>query len=433
MPSLLASLQRIREILASGGNRTGVSAQSTKVALLGDSITHKASFDGLILTPPFFGYLSDCYWTWCNILLGQRCSWVDHGVDANRLDQMASRIGNVIADAPGWCICMGGVNDVTSGRSLPQMQESVRAISSALTAARIIVLWLPATPVALTYHDSSKRALRLAYNRWLSEWCPANGHLFVDTNVGLADPKTGDPREGTYSDELHPAIPAAFLMGRTLARYLDPLMPGTARSVESIHDPENLMGAAAFFDDGSAGSLGDGVTGVVGDHWLVCWTNRGSGNAVCSLVPRTDDLPGTMQQLVIGGTPDTAAELLTIHDVPVSGATFAVGDTLCAEVEYEIDGGGAFHALYVRCQPMEDTDTGILGSFAGNAFELSALHQTAAVAHRGRLLTPPFVLPSASMQVRVTFGVHTGGASGLTVRLGQVVLRDMLRNELRET
>lgn len=138
------------------------------VALIGDSTMAGAS--GKLDLPKDFSQPENAeVSTYLAALLN--CSVFNRAVGGERLDQMGARWAvdiTPLAARSKYVIIQGGINDISQGRTLTQMQASINSMLSKAQADGLTPVLLNCTPTSSISADPAKESLRAQLNEWLA-------------------------------------------------------------------------------------------------------------------------------------------------------------------------------------------------------------------------------------------------------------------------
>lgn len=169
-------------------------AAENRVVFMGDSIT-----DGWKLDKYFPGK-----------------PYVNRGIGGQVTQQMVARFDkDVLAAKPKVVVILGGINDldVNHPTALQTIQANYRSMAEMAKASGIKVVLASVLPVS-DYNKTADGQIHhrtalfppaniLALNKWLKEYCAANGHVYLDYFSAMSD-TTGSLRASFASDGVHP-------------------------------------------------------------------------------------------------------------------------------------------------------------------------------------------------------------------------------------
>jgi lysophospholipase L1-like esterase len=173
-----------------------------RVVFLGDSITDRWRISEYFPGKPF----------------------VNRGIDGQTTPQMLLRFRrDVIELKPATVVVLAGTNDIagnTGPMTLEEIEGNYAEMAELARLHGIRVVFGSVTPD----FDGPFSALRppekiLALNRWLKDYCAANGHVYLDYYTAMADEK-GRLRRELSQDGLHPNAAGYKIMASLAAAAL---------------------------------------------------------------------------------------------------------------------------------------------------------------------------------------------------------------------
>lgn len=378
---------------------------SYSVAVLGDSITAKGVF---AVANANISFNDDGFWTWASIALGQRMRLTGlYGYSGQQTSIILSHVQSAINSGAAWLVEEGGTNDVTNDVPAATIQANKLAIWKAALAAGMNVVATTIIPQASW--TAARRLNAQQVNQWIRAQARTLRGVYVCAwDVPLTDPATGNALTGMVraADGIHPSPTGASLMGQRLAAVLDRLLP-PLDTLQGGGDPTNPLPNGAM----------TGNSGGVSTGWTVKNLALGATTAVSSKVPRTDDVPGEWQQVVVASGD---AGGLQFYRTITTG--YAVGDVVSGYLEYQrgndwagmLGTGNAQFRLRLQC-----LGSGYYGygpnHIGPEVFPVSAL----AMPLSGVIRTPAFVVPPGT--TGIIFGLEFAGQG--TVRIGRSGIR----------
>jgi lysophospholipase L1-like esterase len=161
---------------------------SNVVAFMGDSITHRWDLTQYDAGPT-----------------------MNFGVDENTTVQMLQRFSDVIANAPGVVVILGGINDIVDfedgvSTAAPD-PKSIEAMAAMAQAAGIRVILCSVTPT--NYSSATAPLLGSTpsaveeFNQQLIALAQANGYLYADYYDAMLD-SAGAQNSALFTDAIHP-------------------------------------------------------------------------------------------------------------------------------------------------------------------------------------------------------------------------------------
>lgn len=352
------------------------------------------------------------WWVWMNALLGQPwASFRNAGVNGDTLAQMLARIPtDVTPYNPDIVFVFGGKNSISQGLTFAQVQNDYTAILDALSTAGITRVVVVTDPP----HDgrpAGERAIRDQMNDWLRR-LPQLRHQVIatiDAYATVVNPATGDFNTGMAYDALHPSSAGAQAMGALAAQVMKPLLPAVS-VLPTGPDTLNLLGTKGAFVGSTAGL----ATG---------WSEYHAGTAsTFSKVTRTDGIQGEWQQIA------TVAGQHTQQIYTDMTTGFAVGDTLCAISECQVDAlGESVAAGFPNWQMQIRFLDGASADLAAPVYPVLAMASSdgRAKAPSGTFVmrTPNFVVPTGTVKLRIAFLDY---AAATTIRHGRTTVRKVV-------
>lgn len=363
-------------------------------AMLGDSITNNsgdpAASGGTTL------YHGRDWFNWANVLLRKSLVNVGiFGVAGDTTAMILARVGSVTAVSPGWCIVMGGVNDIQNDIAWTTTRDNLIAIYTALRNAGIRVVAGTVTPSTGISTTARKQALS-QINAWMLDYARQTpGMIAVNWSAPLADATTGDPATGVTMDGTHQTAVMASHMGRRLADALAPHITTADRLPLSNADPYNVI---------TNGMLTGGTT--VATNWVTF-----GGTVVASKVARRDEIPGEWQQITL----QTGSNTLAFQ----ASSGWSIGDTVFGVCEFQTDNDWASVTQFWLEVLAVTNGAGVYDLFPIGTGPDAAFRRPEA----GILRTPTLVIPSGT--TRLDFKIHFVGGSG-TYRISRAALRKVV-------
>ena len=281
------------------------------VVLFGCSLTDQ-NYDSTSGTPIVWQAIG--YWTWANILLGQRFNVLNEsGVGSNTTTLGTGRFArDVLAYKPKyWVAECGVVNDVLNSVAPATTIANLTSMYQQAYAAGIITIAPTCTPGTF---NSSQIAMWQVVNAFIIDYCANNpGMILVDVAAALQSSTDGAPGATWTSDGIHPSILGAQLMGRAYYEVLDPIIPKSFPVNSTQHKTaplKNIVLNGACWGSNASGANGytnnTGGSGVGPDNWQ---TNRtGTATLVGSKSAATDwRAEGWFKAAVTGGSDNDQA------------------------------------------------------------------------------------------------------------------------------
>lgn len=229
-------------------------------------------------------------------------------------------------------VCLLGTNDTASDRTAVQIIGDYSELLPVLKtkAPRVFMLTMLPRSTGMT---AGRRQIMAAANRWILSLYEY-GVTPVNAFTYLADPASATAGQitGALEDGLHPAVPGAELVGEAVYNALADtfrfdsctIASSQADTYDATNNPKgNRLPAGGTFN-GTGGTAGTGVSGVIAANWSVTRDSGADILAVGSQVARTDGLPGTMQRLAITN-PGATAQTILIAPANGTRPTVAAG------------------------------------------------------------------------------------------------------------
>jgi lysophospholipase L1-like esterase len=302
------------------------------------------------------------YLTYANALLGGRLN-ITHieGIPGERSDQIAARVGRVIALKPAHVPVLAGTNDFrNSSRSVDDVYGTcVNDIYTPLVGAGATVYAMSVPPLGAT--DTPANGLTVAqvnnnivqFNARLSAYCAATpGMVFVPTHGAIVDTGslTGVALAAHLEDQIHPSPRGAYAMGKALANAMRQNVKAWNNLPTSPADTQATFAASSnvaenpFLLAGTGGTVDAGVTEGSGAGTSVAqgWRVQKSGSATCtaSLVARTEaadgDTLGNNQRLVLAFSANNDSAQIVPASPSALAARVTGGESIYAECAVKI-------------------------------------------------------------------------------------------------
>lgn len=332
-PAAVAPFTPSNVDIRGGSIAAGLTDKANTFVLFGDSITA----NNMMADSAQVRGLATGYFTAANVMLGHRAIVLNYaGISGNTTTQMVARIGpDVLAYSPGWCVVLGGINDIAAGATAAQVIANLQTIYQTLTAAGIRVVACTVMPSSLRITTPALHTLLHTVNAWIKTYAQTSkGVTLADFHAAFADPATGAEVSTFSKDQLHPNIVGAWSLGRCLFEVLDPLLPKLRILPSSPTDYKNLVYNPLAVGNNASGTNsytnGTGITGNGPNGWTTI--RSGTGTGVASKVARTDYWQGEWAQMALTATAasDAAGWTFSLTSGPTwFGATpYALGATI---------------------------------------------------------------------------------------------------------
>lgn len=442
------------ELLADRVKTPGAQSLGPSFAIIGDSITEFCSGDrSPPATNPIRIWRNDGYATWLRILSNQRVNLpVEHnyGVSGDRLDQILTRLDNVINREPQYCIVEGGTNDITQGRTFLEMTRSWLEIVKRLQDEGITPVITPIPPRGDS-QTSTQILQQLRFNNFIAEHTYANrGFLFANWNKYLLDQTsaTNAPLAGMMrADNIHPGISGGFWMGYALNEVLSTVLP--IRETNMVHGPsdyyhatDNPTGNLLYTTTTSRGTMaGTGGTQTAnagltyaGTGFAAGWSAlRGTATSTCTQTlskenPRTDTgRPSGERQIVqlAASSGGGADEVYNIRFTP-SLNDIVEGDYFYGEASIEVTANPS-NVRSLEFYLIENRPTNSQTSIEnGSNDALSGF--LPATTWSGVFRTPPIQrqADTTSITANIRARLNATSGAGITFKIGDMAVRKII-------
>lgn len=428
---------------------SGAPSIGPKFAILGDSITEFCSGNRLPpLSNPIQIWRNDGYAAWLRILSNQRVNLStasNFGVSGDRLDQMLVRVPTIVAAKFDYCIVEGGTNDITQGTSFDSMIATWKQIVNTLIDGGVIPIVTPIIPRgdAVT---STQILKQLRYNNYVQEYALANGLIFVNWNKYLLDmtSATNAPLSGMLrSDNIHPAIPGGYWMGKALADEINLILP--TRETSMVHGPsdyyhatDNPTGNLLYTTTTSRGTLaGTGGTATastgltyVNNGLAAGWTAiRGTATSTCTqtLSKENKTISGERQVIQIAAGSDGGSDEIYNFRFSPSLSDVAAGEWIYGEATIEVSAAPTrvrsleFYLFENRpSNAQTSVDNGSNDSLSGFL---------PATTWSGTFRTEPIQRQSDTTSLQANIRVRlnaSGSTAGITIKVGDMAVRKIV-------
>lgn len=267
-------------------------------AALGDSISANAGITGTMI-PPSNGFRtggsSNGYQGWLMALsLGEIDIQPDanFAIAGNTTAQIASRVSQVIAYRPSWCIVEGGTNDPGGSVPVATTIANLKGIYDALTAAGINIMAICTTPrgggSAGNYTTAQLQSIG-RMNQFIRRYAATLPSMLVvdPARTTFINQSTNLPAAGFSADGLHPNAVGAQQWGQACLTAVSPFVQVTDASnvfydandtYDSVANTAGNMIANGLFTTATGGTMtGNGVlTGSAPGSWSVSFIKAGT-------------------------------------------------------------------------------------------------------------------------------------------------------------
>lgn len=326
------------------------------VAFLGDSITAASIANGAIAgvdtEPNAIRNTTRGMLFWLPFLTSQRFQSRQNlvfGVAGETAEQIAARVGQVVASGAGTCVVIAGTNNVGVNNYASTI-AALDTIYRTLNAANILILAYPIVPRNIA--GGANYGFMSRVNTWI-EAAPSRY-----PNLRVMDPSlftspydvTNSPKAGFAYDGLHPTGRGMRELARPAAAYLNTLLPLPPAPVRSVIDHVSASNPGGFCNKnpmlgGTDGTKGAGVTGSVATDWRVSVGVAGGtvGSLTVAASKGASSASGReTQKIVVGGSASGGwATAVILDQANFAGATFKAGDVVEAVAQIATAGGAA--------------------------------------------------------------------------------------------
>lgn len=389
--------------------------QPATVALLGESITattYQGAGVGTYDAPavPAFAH-SQGYWTWANILLGQRMQLsYTGGVAGNTTADILARVTDVtdLPVMPGYCVVQACINDILTDVPVATVTANLTGIYDALQAKGITVVACTALPIWTAVDARRKRQEDI--NNWIRDYCTKQPGMILCDWAGIwANASDGAPKTGYHNgDGVHPSVAGAAALGKALADCLRPRLPAGPLGLAS----NNVDGSATVnpMMVGTGGFYGAGCSGSLATSWLGGKLS-GAGTLAFGKAARTDGISGEWQSLTLAGG---GGSFIMYQDY--SAVLPAAGEKWFAELEFSAADLAAVTRFTLQIIATGGANPGAYAPFTGGTFPFPVSTDVSA----GAIETPPITIPVGVSNIQTL--VQFDGTAG-TVRVSRIRAR----------
>ena len=414
----------------------------SRVALLGDSITEQNTYY------PSGGIINQGrgYWTWAQILSGQRLYYQpsdNYGVASDTIALASARVSTVIHSGAKICVVEIGTNDIMNGRTASQVQADLcNLILRPLMSAGVLPLLLTILPrgsMGATYNstwgkvNSWLRDLGLGRPDLLSAAGLPYAPIVVDPNDYIEDKaqSTLNPINAYTRDQTHPTGLGAFWIGKAMSDVITaifPPRPTRAVSPADVYNATNnpagnmtTRGALLGTSGGNTTANGVTPTGSVATGW---GAQRGFGNSVATMTmskenPRTDG-PNSGERQVMDVSLNAGASAYENYVLQLqANIAITAGQQFYAECGYEVTGyqGSGSPAGLIGCYLHLFTGGGGTGQYVDDGGPDTANIAAIPVSHKGVLRTPILTAATGNTAMNVNLGLSLIGTQNSSARV----------------
>lgn len=379
--------------------------------------------------PAVTSYADKGYVNWALACVGQRLRLLRNaGVGSNRLEHILARLdADVLSLKPRYVSILAGYNNIVNDDTYDNIVTQMSAIFFKIRKAGCFLIACTVLPNATYINAAPARlAVWLKINNWIKAYCQQQDGCFcVDTAESVMDVTTGGEVSGAYqTDNIHPAMKGARLVGQFWAARVDTIIPkssillGSPLDLNTNFGQGNILPGGRMVGTGGSNS-GTGMSGSVATGWTH-QLEYGTATSVASKVSRTDEIKGEWQQIAVSAMTGSSAVRLQ-KSISSGAATFVAGDTISAQAELAIDSATAIDYFYVQAQ-VQDSGYSDLAVFTAM---LNGPASTVG-AFSGVLKIPDFIVPAGAVD-HITFKILAHGTTGsaITFRVGRCEMRNL--------
>lgn len=230
------------------------------IVCLGDSITARSN---VVVTVTSYAQGTSLI-AWAAALLSGAFRWINAGVSGDTTTQMLARYAADVATQEGhWVHVLGGGNDVSADVASATIIANLAAIIALARAeGRRVIL---GTIYPFTSHTTAARLASIAtVNAWVRAQGVASDVIVADYYSAMVD-QSGALRTGMLvSDNIHPSIQGASVMGRVLASALTGHVGPVSHILSSTQtDGDNSCQNGCMSGNNASGANGWSVAGGV--------------------------------------------------------------------------------------------------------------------------------------------------------------------------
>lgn len=283
-------------------------------------------------------YRSRGYGTWVMVSAMGRFQEVGiRGYSGQTAAFVASQVPTTIADNPDLVIveCLG--NEFSTGTPLAEVEASVTSIRDQFVAEGIFCIFLTQWPEDTQNLVDNDRVRNL--NDHMQSLAREGTCGIINTSTTIGKGATTNKAGLTY-DSIHPENTGAFPLGVRIAEYMLTLFP--------FAYPEFTQGdsneIANQFLEGTAGTVGTDVTGVICDDWRADMAVAGVASSVVQMIEEID-ADNTISVDVTGVSGDK--NLLVRPDAAIA---HTIDGDFILEFEWEYLGDLTVHNIMARAQ-----------------------------------------------------------------------------------
>jgi hypothetical protein len=341
------------------------------------------------------------------------------GVPSETVQQIAARVGDVIAVKPSRCLVLAGANSTTKGVA---HFNAARAAYETGIIQPLIAAGIEPTLATIPPRDFTRQwaaaggsqgpgvyQLTLAWNVFVRAMAAKYRLPLCDTYAAVVDPATGNYRDGYTSDNVHWTGPGVLAAARAAAdALLNPTVPAVSLERDR-YSIINLCASPLFLDGLSAGPGGIYPPG---------WNGSSSGITTAVVDPVDGDGLDAGKWLRLTKTGSGSPSVNMIRTLSTfaasSGVTVNTGDLVAMGFRYDLD------------IPVYDPNTYVSIALlfrdgSGTALKTVTPLNQIRHSHRGVMWWETTV-PSGTVDVR--FNVQFAGGAA-TLELGEMTIYDL--------
>ena len=442
------------------GRQLSLMKNEAGVVIAGDSITEENFFsnENAFQRRPR-------YWAWADVLLGGRMKLLNNaGVSGNTSAQLLARLDSsdtglgtpgvagarpgVIPFNPGWCIVHIGVNDIygATAATFDQLTGNLTAIYSRLLAAgiRVVALTIMPTTTSVFNWSAARLAIHLRVNDWIRSYCVSTpGMYLVDAFARMVDPLDVTNvvgRADSFRDNAqHPNNVGGYLVGKEIARVLDPLVPKgfswlpRSNKEDSTYSAEYAANLPVNIQQnplltGTTAATGGVATGSVPASSLGLSNGTGISGATYSVESRADGYGQNLVSEIVSTGTGGILQCFTQITWPNQSAKAVKGGTYIGVAEIAIAGASGVPLTaaqnFVGPQFRLQYNDGTQNYFADSYYLATAGEKPLPESFAGTFVTNAFTIPQAGTitTFRVFLLCKFSGAGAVQMKIGRVAL-----------
>lgn len=380
--------------------------------------------------------------------LSRNYSGSNFGVSGQDSTQILNRVSAVISSQADICVIQSGSNNVTAPTTVI---ADVKASIDLLYAAGILTVYLGISNRGSASWSSNEPAQAYRINQEIKDYCKRTGKgIFIDPNFYLIDNSDNNGRPYTNaldSDGIHYNDYSGFQIGKILHQCITPLLPlqscelaGFTDAYDATNQPYGNIVTNPFFTTSSSvgsanGTVGAGVTAGTGNaatsvgRNVTVERNSGSGTAVANLEARGAGR-GNWQTVMCtpAGSAGTSVFYVRRGTADLTTGVPPVGTWVQGTIDVDVSTFGSdalysgFRAISSR---IECRDASTLYGTVIAMSNYSTSFNLPNESWSGRIVTPPFQIPTSTDRIRyrneITIDDAMTGTG--TVKLGSLCIR----------